>query len=149
MFQYIEDRDLWLNKVPLSDSFNAWFNTVPHDFELYHKICTDRELLEDGIKRGTHFLELDRYNTEQIAESAVPKFISLRSKDSEELFICSHVNSRLLKSDIGNRALKELPFCDFSAVYETKDSVALTTFSLRSSDLHADVGMISSKYLGG
>lgn len=149
MIQYIEDRDLWRKKMPMTEEFSAWINTVPREFDRYHEICTTPELLNTGIECGVRFLELDRYNTLQIAESAVPKFISLRSKDSEELFICAHVNSNLLKSDVGNAIINHLPFCDFSAVYETKDSTTATTFSLRSSDLHADVGQISSKYLGG
>ncbi len=63
--------------------------------------------------------------------------------------IIAHINSNVLKSDIGNYIFNVYPYIDGTAVYSISDSSNATMFSLRSTKYHMDMGEMSKSYLGG
>ena len=71
------------------------------------------------------------------------KFIKIDTK----YYCVAHINSTVLKSEIGNRSLYKYPNCDFSAIYSVDGNT--TYFSLRSDNSRTDVSLIATKYGGG
>lgn len=145
MIKYIEDRDIWAKKLPLTDEFTAWFYTLPLDFQVYDKYNND-ELIKEMINtKGTNFIELNNSYIKQAVNYAVPKFIQIKDK----YYFVAFVNSTIVKSDVGNKLLEHYPYIDFSAVYSISDSSNCTSFSLRSDDTHLDVSILASSLGGG
>ena len=102
----------------------------------------------DIIKKGKIYRELNKMNTNELSKYAVPKFIKIKCKNTENFYLVSHINSNILKSDIGNKIMDIFPCCDFSVVYSVKDNSNITIFSLRSTNHHTDVSNVA-KILGG
>lgn len=148
MLQYIEDIDIWKKELPDNDAFSAWFNTIDTTFELYDTICTCPGELEKGIEIGKSFIRINRFNKLKIASKSAPKLIEFTNRGMSEYKMVAHVNSSVLASDIGHCAFDVHPFIDFSTVYSVKDYSNTTTFSLRSTNYHTDVGTLSKNYLG-
>lgn len=149
MLLYIEDHDIWKKELPDTDAFSSWFETIDLEFDLYDNICTNHDEFRNGIEIGKSYIQLNNINKVKIATKSAPKLIEFRNRGTVEYKMVAHVNSGLLASDVGNCAFDVHPFIDLSAVYSVKDYSNTTTFSLRSTNYHTDVGTLSKKYLGG
>jgi len=150
MFQYIEDRDIWKKALPNTDEFNAWFFQQERDFETYDRICRNLNgEIDAGIKVGEVYVAKDRMMTDELAARAVPKLVRFKTRTSVRYAVVGHINSIVLKSDVGNRMFDFHPYIDAAAVYSVSDNTGMTNFSLRSTDLHIDVGALAKEYLGG
>lgn len=145
MIEYIQDRDIWTKKLPNTDDFASWFHTLPLDFKEYDKYLDDDFLLEMIKVKGTSFGELNNYYVKQAVDYAVPKFCKIKDK----YYFVAYVNSTVCKSDIGNKIFEKFPLIDFAAVYSISDNSDTTSFSLRSTDKHADVSEIAFSLSGG
>lgn len=145
---YIEDRDICARKMPRYGEFFSWFKTVPFDFDVYHSIAGSDDIL-GGLERGKTYLELDQYNTRDIASHIVCRFIRLKDKAGELYLLAGHICSNVLGSDIGNYGFQLYPFLDVMVVHKTSDYENRTTFSLRSTDQHMDVSAIAKRFLHG
>lgn len=146
LVKYIEDRDIWTNKLPLIEEYAAWFFTLEHDFNVYSKYFNN-ELFEEALKtKGTSMAKLNRYNIDRLSSYAIPKFCKIGNK----YYFVSYLNSNVLKSDIGNKVISSIhPLADFSAIYSIDDRTNSTSFSLRSTNEHTDVSVIAKLYGGG
>lgn len=150
MLQYIEDRDIWKKELPKCDEFIAWFFTQERDFEVYDQICRNiNGEIEGGIDTGSIILGQTRKMTDELAERAVPKLVRFKTRTSVKYAVVGHINSIVLKSDIGNRMFDVHPHIDAAAVYSVSDTTGMTNFSLRSTQFHIDVGTLAKEYLGG
>lgn len=145
MIEYIQDRDIWTKKLPNTDDFASWFHTLPFDFNEYDKYSDDVVLKNMINVKGISFGELNNYYSNQAVDYAVPKFCRIKDK----YYFVAYVNSTVCKSDIGNLIFNKFPLIDFSAVYSISDSSDSTSFSLRSTDKHADVSEIAFSLNGG
>jgi oligoribonuclease NrnB/cAMP/cGMP phosphodiesterase (DHH superfamily) len=146
LIDYIQDRDIWTKKLPHTDDFAYWFYTIPYDFEVYNKYLENDVLLLEMIKtKGIAYGELNNINVLSSIDYANVKFCKI--KDS--YYFIAYLNSSVLKSDIGNKIFNKFPLIDFSAVYSINDFDDSTSFSLRSTNKHTDVSVISSSLGGG
>ena len=139
MIEYVQDRDIWTNKMPFTNAFTAWFYTLPLTFEEYNKYLDDDVLLNMIQTKGLSFEELNTYYIEQSVNYSVPKFCKIKDK----YYFVAYVNATICKSDIGNKILDKYPLIDFSAAYSINDGTDDTNFSLRSSDVHVNVAEIA------
>lgn len=145
MIKYIEDRDIWANKLPLIQEYFTWFFTLEFKFEVYDKYYDDK-VFEDALYEAKSMVYLNNYNISQISKYASPKFVEINNK----LYFVAYINSNILKSDIGNRLISNsYPYCDFSATYNIDDRYNSTSFSLRSTNTHSDVSNIAKSFGGG
>lgn len=145
MIQYIQDRDIWTNKLPNTEEFAAWFYTLPLQFEEYDKYSDDRLLLQMIETKGKIFTELNNYYISQALEHVAIKFI----KYKEQYYFIAQVNYSILKSDVGNAAILKYPLADFSNVYSVSDKSNSTSFSLRSTNKNIDVSELAFSLGGG
>lgn len=139
MIEYIQDRDIWTKKLSNTDDFASWFYTLPLKFEEYDKYSDDNVLLEMIKTKGIAFGELNNYYINQAIDHVVPKFCKIKNK----YYFVAYVNSTVCKSDIGNQIFNKFPLVDFSVAYSINDNSNSTSFSLRSTDKHADVSEIA------
>lgn len=143
LIKYIQDRDIWTNKLPSTNDFAHWFHTLPFEFEEYYKYINDDTLLSMIQTKGKVYGEHVDYQIKQAMNYAVPKFCKILNK----FYIIVYVNSTVGKSDIGNKLFELYPYADFTAIYSINDSDNTTSFSLRSIDV--DVSMIARGLSGG
>nr|QBK89959.1 MAG: DHH family phosphohydrolase [Pithovirus LCPAC101] len=149
MMRYIEDRDIWKKELPNNEEFSVWFFTLDMTFEVYEEVYDSPELIKNGIEKGKYYIELNKHIIKTQAKWATPKLVKLSNKKNEEFVFVSHMNSPILKSDIGNYIFNYFPHIDLSAVYTIQEAKRVTGFSLRSTKYHRDVSQISTEYLGG
>lgn len=144
---YIEDRDLWKKEMSHTDEFFVWFSTQPYDFSVYDSFVENESLLiENILKKGCSFIDLNRYNIEDTVRYTSIKFVEIKDK----YYFVGYINSNTLKSDIGNKIIEKLKDeIDFAAVYSISDWDDSTLFSLRSDYTHTDVSEVAKIFGGG
>jgi oligoribonuclease NrnB/cAMP/cGMP phosphodiesterase (DHH superfamily) len=145
MIEYIQDRDIWTNKLPHTDAFASWFHTLPHEIYEYDKYLDDDELLKMINTKGLPYVEQNNKYINRGLRCAKPKFIEIENK----YYFVAFLNSTILKSDFGNKIFQKFPLIDFSAIYSINDNLNTTNFSLRSTDKHIDVSLIAKIFGSG
>jgi len=145
LIKYIEDRDLWTRKMQYIDEFNAWFTTVPFDFDEYKKyMIIDNESLMEKIKtEGSACLKLINI---QIADCIRGMYVSFTQIAGEYYFV-GYINSAILRSDIGYRVLQDNALIDFAAIFSI--GCSNTVVSLRSRNCGSNVNRIATHFNGG
>lgn len=142
LLKYIEDRDIWKNKLPNIDAFSSWLNLQNLTFEFIDSLCNNNTLLE-AIKIGKIYYEYEELQLNRLMNKVEIETIILDNK----IYIVGKINSPIYKSELGNKIIKNYPLIDFSYVYSFKNGK--TYISLRSDDYHQDVSIIASKYFNG
>lgn len=145
LINYIEDRDLWTKKLENTDAFAALMDMTAHEFTEWHDFLESDILLSAIKNRGMRYYEINQYNIDKIAFKVCPKFCQIKGK----YYLIGYVNSRILQSDIGNKAFGIFPLLSFSAVYYIDDWDDRTFFSLRSLDENCDVSTVAKHFGGG
>lgn len=141
--KYIEDNDIWKKALPYTREVTAYIYSLPFEFKEYEKLL-EKEYIENfAINAGMGMVKQNDVYIKQAMSHCTPKFMALGDK----YYLVVNVNSTVLKSEIGNEALKKFPYSDFSAVYsQGEDDYYI---SLRSAEDRADVSIIASKFGGG
>jgi uncharacterized protein len=146
LIQYVEDRDIWKNALPLSESFGIWWYSMPLTYESYKEYMLDDErLIRDIQLYGPICAQYAKSQIEALGESASIKFCRLRN--GQHYFVV-YINSSSFISDLGNYLINKYPLADFSAIFTIYES-GTTKFSLRSTDTNADCSEIAKLYGGG
>lgn len=145
LYKYIQDRDIWTNKMPLINEFVAYFNTIKLEFDEYKKFLDDEIFIKLISEKGTIYNELNKSMINNISEQFHVKFMKIK----EQFCFVAYINSNVFKSELGSIAFSKFDLIDFSAVYNVKDWSSTTTFSLRSTNDHMDVSKISFSLGGG
>jgi oligoribonuclease NrnB/cAMP/cGMP phosphodiesterase (DHH superfamily) len=145
LISYVEDTDIWLKSLPYTNEINTIIQQTNQTFEEYDKLLNDEYLINKGIVEGTAILKYNENNINLAIKGASPKLITI---NNQHYFIC-HLNSSVLKSDIGNKVFTLYPNANFSAIYSIDDNTNSTVFSLRSTDERTDVSKIAKIFGGG
>lgn len=156
LIKYVEDRDIWLKRMPNTDEFADWISTIigppMPDFSILLPYLDNDKLHQVIEQKGKSYRELNNYYINLSATNATVKFMSLASpnlRGKYYLIAYKNVSYNAIKSDVGNKLMFEYPEIDFSAVYSLNDSDSSTSFSLRSTDDHCDVSEIATALGGG
>jgi len=145
ILQYVNDRDLWLNKM---DNYQEVFEALALEestVENWNKIIfknTSEKYLEDGkvlIKMKESNLKLLE------TKSYIKEYIN---NDDDKIYSVIYCNSPSLQSDIGNRLLLTHPKADFAAIYYYSGDIDKTIFSVRGID-KVNLSLIAKKFGGG
>ena len=143
LIRYIEDKDLWLWKLPGSLEINSALASYPMDFSLWNRFLIELENKPaeetDLYKEGSAILRYQgRLLDQAIKNTGTPgKF-----DEGEEGFF---VNSPILNSEIGGRAKT---FNNMVGIWSVKPD-GRVSYSLRSSDGGPDVARIAQRFGGG
>lgn len=145
MILYVEDHDLWLHKLDKTYEFTSFIFTVPKDFERYIRFLDDNYLDVVVFPMGEGMMIKDNNYKEDLAKKVVPHFIEHQGV----YYFAGHLNSDILRSEIGNYAFKILPYLNFSVIIRNNGFANTTEFSLRSTDDRTDVSSIAKSFGGG
>jgi len=143
LIQYIEDNDIWLKAMPYTREVTSYIFTLPYEFEEYSKLLVPGFIENNIIPIATGMQKQNNYYIDNALSFTTLKFVQI----GDEYYFVVHLNSSILKSEIGNSVLYKYPNCDFSAIYSTNGST--TYYSLRSDDSRTDVSQIALKFGGG
>ncbi|AYV85439.1 MAG: DHH family phosphohydrolase-like protein [Satyrvirus sp.] len=141
---HIQDRDLWINKLPFNSEFITFFYEQEFDFETWETYLDDSQLTK-AIAIGTYWMEYKNIIVDQI----VKKTSYIIQKIDNQFMIVLYCNCPNFKSDVGHVALKKFQIGDFSCVWDYNLYKKYTCYSLRSTDDRADVSKIANKFGGG
>jgi oligoribonuclease NrnB/cAMP/cGMP phosphodiesterase (DHH superfamily) len=131
LLQYVQDKDLWTWKLPLSREISAGLNSYPYDFAVWDSL--KKETLE---QEGRAIL---RFEHEMVGK-VLPHAVLVRFEGAT----VPCVQSAILTSQIGERLSPGRPFC---LIWHDREGRRY--FSLRSEEKGADVAKIAVKYGGG
>lgn len=132
---YIQDKDLWQFKLPLSKEFSASLRCYEMRFDLWDTLVgKTQELCKDGIM-------LMRYQTQLVNKMCNNMFLTEIAG-----YKVPTVNSGVLQSEIGNQLCTLYPESPFSVVFFETEGRKI--FSLRSVG-EFDVSLIAKQHGGG
>jgi len=143
LIRYIEDNDIWLKQMPNTREVTSYIFALPFKFEEYEKLLDPDYITNTVIPVATGMNKQNTFYIDQAMSHATVKFTEINKK----YYFIAHINSTILKSEIGNQLLSKHPNADFSAVYSMNNNT--TYISLRSEDNRSDVSEIAKHYGGG
>jgi len=143
MIDYIQDRDLWTNKLEYINEYAAWFFDLPHEAQVYEQYF-DNDIFLNMLKtKGKYMVEKTQHLVNQASNYASVKF----QKINETYLFIAYLNTTVFKSELGNKIILDNKYADFAAVYSINDFYDSTLMSLRSTSRHYDTTKVSS-FLG-
>ncbi len=131
LLQYIQDKDLWEWRLPMSREINAALASYPFDFEVW-----------DGLTQAT--LEVEGRAILRQEDVLIAKVVRESVLVRFEGETVPAVYSPVLTSQIGERLGRGYPFC---IIWHQRDGRRY--FSLRSKPGAADVSAIAARHGGG
>ncbi|MGH7608812.1 MAG: DHH family phosphoesterase [Candidatus Dormibacteria bacterium] len=132
LLRYVQDRDLWRNRLPESEEVSAALRAHAFDFNTWDAIDVEQLRVE-----GRALLRYQRRMIERIAAHAAPVEILGT--------VVPTVNSPVLQSELGDLLAAGHPFA--GVWWQGADDSA--RWSLRSTPGGADVSLIAARYGGG
>ena len=150
LLRYIEDRDIWLKKMPQTDEVAAALFDLPKKFSNWKVFLIDRnvsKLIETGKAILAHKnLEVENMNKHSYLEEW-----SIIIENQRITFKVAVCNTPLYQSDLGNSLVtnKFAEEADFAALWYFDGSINKTKFSLRSTDEKQDISIIAKLFGGG
>ena len=145
--KYIEDRDIWLNKLPYFKEVFLGITMLQKKLELWEKIISDnlQSYIDKLIKTGKVLKLKEGRDVDDLLKSSYSKRLKLNDKT----YKVAYVNSKLYRSDLGHELLKKHTDCNFSAVYFYSGLYNKTHFSLRALENGTDVSKIAESFKTG
>lgn len=145
LIEYIQDNDLWRKQLPKTLEFTAYMFSLPMTLEEYNKLLDDEYINKEVFLQGSGMVKQNQSNIDNALRHVAPKFMEIGNK----YYFVGHVNSSILKSELGNKLFDKYKYCNFSAIYSINDISNSTLFSLRSTEERTDVSEIAKLFGGG
>jgi oligoribonuclease NrnB/cAMP/cGMP phosphodiesterase (DHH superfamily) len=142
---YVEDNDIWNKALPMTREFTSYLFTREFDFEEYDKFFDDSYIMNTALPIGSGMVIQNDSYIESLIKQCIPTFMLI---DKRYYFVV-HLNSSVLRSELGNGVLKYLKNANFSAIYSFDSFNNTTNISLRSLDDRSDSTEISRLNGGG
>lgn len=142
---YIEDNDLWFNKMTNTKEITAYISTLKYTFDEYEKLFANSYMINTVIPLGKGMVLLNNSYVKQIIKNSYVSFIELNKK----YYFVALINSQILRNELGSNLLTYHNNVNFSAVYTHNMIKQHTIFSARSSNDKTDTTEISKIFNGG
>ena len=144
LIEYIQDRDLWTNKLPGTEAFSLYFQTfVPFKFESYEEYFDDKDV-EKAIELGKPMISYRDQMVKQLAGNA--KLIETKTNEGKKITYYL-VNCNAFISELGNYLSQKADFAVIWFCNNFKDNNVLQV-KLRS-DNRFDVSRFADQFGGG
>ena len=144
-FKYIQDRDLWHNRLPDTREFSIIQYNVPFDFEAYNE-CLSENKIKEMITSGKPVIKHIDDTMDNAMRNACLYFTRLTNG---KYYIINSLNSNVYKSDIGSKLVSAFNFIDFGIAWSYDGLSNFTHMSLRSLESRSNVAEIAEFYDGG
>lgn len=145
MIKYVEDRDIWLNKQPMTDEFSTVMMNTDYSFQAYAKFLDDKYLSKTVFPVGKGMVTQKNKDIKDVESDIIPHFIKIKGK----YYFAGHLMQKLHKSELGNHAFSVLPNLNFSVIYSHNPFSKTMSYSLRSMNDRTDVSKIAKVFGGG
>jgi oligoribonuclease NrnB/cAMP/cGMP phosphodiesterase (DHH superfamily) len=143
LIQLVEDRDLWLFKLPETKAFSLWLRSEPFSFGRFNLLAQELHDVEDSQRIMTEAAAMQRFFDAKVEEIA--SFARRRRVGEHEAIV---VNCPpMFASEVGHALLDKHPDAPFAAMYF--DGPSSRMWSLRSRDDREDVSAVAAKFGGG
>jgi uncharacterized protein len=153
LLAYVQDRDLWLHRLPESREINAWIRSHPMDFATWDWMAAELESdsgFGDAYREGGAILRTQTSQVDMIARKAV------LTKFDDGDYLVPVVNSCIHQSEIAERMLADHPDSPFAVVFfcktwisENKGDESEIVVSLRSRASEPGGGFDCAAYAQG
>lgn len=141
----VEDFDIWKHEFVESKFLAVYHTSINmNDHKLLQTLLTD-----DGLRSALNMgRTLHNYINKQIRDLKTQS-VARMCKINNQFYIVMYRQCSIhtLRSELGNDLITDN--VDFAVVYGYSDLHNSTTYSLRSSDTHADVSVIAKQFGGG
>ena len=143
LIQYVEDRDLWLFKLPETKPFSLWLRSEPFSFDRFELLAQELHDARDGDRIMTEAAAMQRFFDAKVDEIA--SFARRRRIGEHEPIV---VNCPpMFASEVGHALLDKHPAAPFAAMYF--DGPNARMWSLRSREDRTDVSAVAARFGGG
>ena len=139
LIKYIEDRDLWRWKLPLSKEFSAVFDLVDFKFEDFEKYNNEEEIAKAQVLGG-QILQYTKLALVKIERRAV-----IKTMFGKKVAV---INANYWIDEIGDDLAKTCD-CDFAMMWSYDHRKKAISVSLRSFKEDVDVSKIATRFPGG
>jgi oligoribonuclease NrnB/cAMP/cGMP phosphodiesterase (DHH superfamily) len=147
LIQYIEARDLWLEKTPLGwDNVSALFEYITlldGNMEEYRRLLSEEDI-QRAIESTRILVRRRDQELRWIIDRTAVKAVELNG----ELRLVGYVNTDQYISDAGNAIIRRFPV-DLAALWKHHSRGDSTPYSLRSNNRRADVSTVAESFGGG
>lgn len=145
--QYIQDRDIWTNKLEFTDEIFQATNFIEKHFLLWEfyidYFVKNGDIFYTALGIGRTLLKNKNNEVSDILNKYYKKIFQIKDKK----YNVAYINSPIHGSDLGHNLLQHFDDIDFAAIW-TFDGQK-TRFSLRSRENGTDVSKIAELYNGG
>tara|TARA_B100001248_G_scaffold51520_1_gene33503 strand:+ start:2857 stop:3774 length:918 start_codon:yes stop_codon:yes gene_type:complete len=150
LFSYIEDRDIWLKKMPDTAEVSAALFGLQKEFSIWEEYLVD-ENIDKLIDIGKKVLAHIEVEVNNLARNSYLDEWSLILDNERITFNVAVCNSPLYQSDLGNYLVtkKFKDQADFAAIWNFDGTINKTKFSLRSTNEKQDISIIAKLFGGG
>lgn len=143
LIQLVEDRDLWLFKLPETKAFALWLRSEPFDFDRFELLSQELNDARDSHRIMTEAYAMQRFFDAKVDEIAC--FGRRRRIGEFEPVVVSC--PPMFASEVGHALLDKHLDAPFAATYF--DTSTTRMWSLRSRDDRADVSAVAASFGGG
>ncbi len=142
LVEYVQDHDIWIKKKEYCKEYEAMYQTMPFDFDIWAEWFYDDEKWLNTLRtEGAVLLKSSNIQISNAVSHSVSKFMLI----NKQYYFVSHVNTINYKSEIANKMLLHHPNSNFSVAYSINDWTEGTSFSLRSMDDRTDVNDVAKR----
>lgn len=145
--QYIQDRDIWTNKLEFSECFFLATSYIEKEFRLWEfyidNFIEDCDIYHTALNIGRTLLKNKNNDISYIVKNYYKKVLTIYDKKYRVVYL----NSPVYGSDLGNYLVEHFDDIDFGVVWTFNGKK--TRFSLRSKEGGVDVSKIAELYNGG
>lgn len=148
LLQYIQDNDLWINKIKYTKEFNIWYSSLKYThrhFNDINKLLSSRKI-KKGIKSyGIKYKKLNDTMIEKEINNCTIKLCKINNT----LYFIGYSTSSHNDSIIGDKILEKYTCLDFSVIFSFDNVNNYTYVSLYSTNNKQDVSKIAEYFGGG
>ena len=143
---YVEDNDIWTKKLPNTLEFTAFMFLREFKYEEYAKLFDDDFVQNTAIPIGGGAVLQNQAHIDNILGRTKVSFMEVKGN----YYFVANVNcAGILRSELGNQALKKFGHANFAFCYTQNLKYGGTSGSLRSMDDRTDVSHVASYFGGG
>jgi oligoribonuclease NrnB/cAMP/cGMP phosphodiesterase (DHH superfamily) len=143
LIELVEDRDLWLFRLPETKPFALWLRAEPFAFDRWEEIAQQLNDARDHDAIMAEARGMQRFYDQKVSEMVGFARYEMIGGVSVPVVNCASS----FASDVGNALLIAHPTAEFAACY--CDTRKGRQYSLRSDDTRRDVSAIAKRYGGG
>lgn len=144
--QYIQDRDIWAQKLPYCNEMWELYHAYPKDsFDRFNELISSDEETQKLVVSAASIKEYKDANVDAIVNKANIHVISVNG----ELRVVAYYNTPIYVDEAGHRILARHPCVDFSCNYKHNTGHEETYLSFRSEDSRLDVSELAQRLGGG